>query len=754
MHTTLRIASLVVLLVVAGPSAAPAEEEPSGRHKAKIMTSTPLDSSYLRRHAQTRGFMLGRPVRPRPTPDGKAVLFLRAQARVPSLRLYEFDVATGKTRELLTPEAVLKGAEEHLSPEEKARRERQRVSVGGFTDFQLSDDGARILVTLSGKLYVVERPGGDVRELKTGPGTLLTPQFAPDGKRVAYVRDHDLYVLDLASQKETPVTTGGGERRTHGLAEFVAQEEMQRFSGYWWAPDSRSLAYEEADADGVETWYVADPLQPGQRPQPSFYPRPGKANVRVRLGVIAVGGGPTRWLAWDVKKYPYLASVRWDEKGPLTLLVQNREQTEQVLLRADPATGQTTTLLTERDDAWLNLHHDGPRWLDDGSFLWTGEGSEGPRLEWREKDGAIRRVLVPAGSGYRGLVDVDPAGKRAVYRASTDPTQVHLFRLSLEDGKSSTLADEPGIHDAVFGRNHSLYVHQMTSSDAMPRSTVHRADGSSVGELPSVAEEPPFVPRGELLRVGEGEGFWCAVVRPHNFDAGKRYPVIVHVYGGPGHQQVLAAMGTRLLDQWLADQGFLVVSIDNRGTPGRGRAWERAVSRRFGSVPLEGQIAGLEALAKRYPEMDPRRVGVYGWSFGGYLSALAVLRRPDVFKAAVAGAPVVDWLDYDTHYTERYLGLPDRDDAAYRAASLLTYAEDLKRPLLLIHGTADDNVYFRHTLKLTDALFRAGKDFDLLPLSGLTHMVPDPVVTQRLYGRFAAFFRHHLGEPAAERSGR
>ena len=212
-------------------------------------------------------------------------------------------------------------------------------------------------------------------------------------------------------------------------------------------------------------------------------------------------------------------------------------------------------------------------------------------------------------------------------------------------------------------------------------------------------------------------------------------------------------MATRLIDQWLADQGFVVLSVDNRGTPGRGRDWERAVSKHFGSVPLDDQVAGLKALGHCFREMDLDRVGIEGWSFGGYLSALAVLRRPDVFHAAVAGAPVVDWLDYDTHYTERYLGLPDKDAGAYKEASLLTYAAELRRPLLLVHGTADDNVYFRHTLRLVDALFRAGKEFEVLPLSGLTHMVPDPVVMQREYGRFAEFFHKHLGKPAERRSG-
>jgi dipeptidyl-peptidase-4 len=721
-------------------------------HPANPMINAPPDTRYLRDHAETRGFMLGRPVGAKPTPDGKAVLFLRAQARVPKLRLYEFDVASGKTRELLTPEQVLKGAEEHLSPEEKARRERMRVSVGGFTNFQLSEDGSRILVSLSGKLYLVERPGGRIHELKTGAGNLLDPRFSPDGKSIAYVLDNDVHVLDLATQKETRVTTGGTEKRTHGLAEFVAQEEMHRFSGYWWSPDARAIAYEEADASPVELWYVADPARPGQPPLPSYYPRPGKSNVNARLGIVPVAGGSTTWVQWDVDRYPYLTTVRWDKDSPLLLAVQTRDQKELVLLRADPETGRTTPLVTERDAAWVNLHQDVPRWLKDGSgFLWTSERDGGPQLELRDPKGELIRVLVPPSAGYSGLVDVDPKAGRVVYQASTDPTQVQLFQVPLQGGQVQAVTHDPGVHGAAFSRNHAVYVHTTTLLDAMPRTTVERADGALVGELPSVAEEPPFHPRSEILKVGDGNGYYAAVIRPRNFDAHKRYPVLVDVYGGPGHQKVTAAMNTRLLDQWLADQGFIVVSLDNRGTPGRGRDWERALRGHFGSVPLDDQVAGLQALGKRFPQMDLDRVGIEGWSFGGYMAALAVLRRPDVYKAAVAGAPVVDWLDYDTHYTERYLGLPESDPAAYQEGSLLTYATDLKRPLLLIHGTADDNVYFRHTLKLADALFRAGKEFELLPLSGLTHMVPDAVVTQRLWGRIARHFQEHLGGPT-ERS--
>lgn len=710
------------------------------------------DTKFLRDYAETRGFMLGRPTKMKPTPDGKAVLFLRAQARVPKLRLYEFDVDSGRTRELLTPEAVLKGAEEKLTPEEKARRERMRVSVGGFTDFQLSDDASLILVSLSGKLYVVKRSAGaaapDVRELATGAGTILDPKFSPDGKSVSYVLDHDVYAYDLGSNKERRITTGGAERLSHGLAEFVAQEEMNRFSGYWWSPDSQKIVYQETDANGVEVWYVADPVHPEQPALTSFYPRPGKANVKVRLGIVPASGGNTVWIDWDSKKYPYLARVHWGKTGPLTIQAQTREQQELVLLKVDPISGKTAPLLTESDKAWVNLAQHVPRWLDDGKrFLWISERDGGPQLELRGEDGKLLSVVVPAAFGFQELLDA--GDNQAVYRASADPTQSQIFRASLDTSKSVPLTQEPGLHSAVFSQNHAVYAHTFTSLDVMPRTTVHKADGMIVGTLESVAEAPPFKPKAELLKLADGPGFYATVVKPRQ-ETGKprRYPVIVDVYGGPGHNHVFRAMRGELLPQWLADQGFIVVSLDGRGTPGRGRDWERSLYKKFGSLPLDDQIAGLKELGKRFPEMDLERVGIVGWSFGGYMSALAVLRRPDVFKAGVAGAPVVDWLDYDTHYTERYLGVPAKDDdPAYKEASLLTYADDLNRPLLLLHGTADDNVYFRHSLKLVNALFRAGKEFEILPLSGLTHMVPDPVVTERLWSRVALYFRKHLGRP-------
>jgi dipeptidyl-peptidase-4 len=475
----------------------------------------------------------------------------------------------------------------------------------------------------------------------------------------------------------------------------------------------------------------------------------------VRLGVIPSRGGETVWIRWDADRYPYLASIRWTSNAPLTLLVQDRTQTEQVLLAADPATGRTEPLLIEADPAWLNLDQNVPRWLDDGSaFVWQSERSGEPKLELRARDGALLRTLTPAGFGLHELVSVDAQGREAIVLAAAQPTQRHLYRVQLDGSvPPQALAAEAGIHGAAVARDHGVYVHWADTPSGRTPYSVRRADGSAAGSLASAAEAPPFLPALELTTVGKGTEadpqFHVALVRPRDFDRTRSYPVVEHVYGGPTGTMVSAAASKYLLDQWIADHGFVVVAIDARGTPHRGRAWERAIRGDLIGLPLQDHVAALQALGVRYPELDLGRVGIYGWSFGGYFAAMAVLRRPDVYHAAVAGAPVADWMDYDTHYTERYLGLPQDDPEAYRRSSVLTYAAALSRPLLLIHGTTDDNVYFLHSLKISDALFRAGRPHDFLPLSNYTHMVADPAVRLHLNARIVGYFRQHLLAPAS-----
>jgi dipeptidyl-peptidase-4 len=767
MKTTTLAAVFVPLAAVA--LAADPPEPPKG---------PALDTSFLKQYAETRGFTLGRPQKPKITPDGKAVLFLRAEAKTPKLKLYEFDVATGQTKELLSSEALLKGADENLTPEEKARRERQRVTVGGFTDFHLDPEGKRVLVKLSNKLYVFERATGKATELKTGEGgAVVDPKWSPDGKLIAYVRGYDVYAYDLAAGKEWAVTTGGTRVKTHGLAEFVAQEEMHRHSGFWWSPDSKSIAYAEADHTGVEQWHIADPFKPGTEPTPQFYPRPGGKNVAVRLGVIPVTGGETKWIDWDREKYEYLAHVSWDPRwsgaadpkvqakpGPLTIILQDRGQHELTLLAVEATTGGVKPLVVEKDAAWVNIPVGMPMRTDD-RFLWLAQVDGRLEVQERDDNGKLQGVVVPGKENVvevirtyrhaRGGTSFEPFhghGRMVAYHVAPDPTQKQVRVTSIgawfiTPGSETAghLTTEPGVHTGTFCGHDTPIVITSTTLKQMPRSAVFSIKHTKTGELPSVAAEPPFQPNVSIQKVGD---YWTGIVRPKDFDPKKKYPVVVSVYGGPTSLVVTQAMQPWLIRQWLADQGFVVVAIDNRGTPGRGRDWEKAVYQKFGTVPLEDQVKGLHALCEKFPELDRERVGVVGWSFGGYMAANGVLRRPDVFKAAVAGAPVSDWEDYDTHYTERYMGLLPESKAAYDEASLIPLAKDLKRPLLLVHGTADDNVYFRHTLKLTDALFRAGREFEVLPLPGVTHMyTSDPVVMERLWAKTATFFKQHLGEP-------
>jgi len=700
---------------------------------------------YFRDLAETRNYTLGRPVSPRLTPDGEHVIFLRAQPRDPTLRLYEFTIADGSERELLSPEQILAGGEEQLTAEEKARRERQRQSLRGFTAFQLTKDGTRLLVSLSGKLYLVNR--ADLRFTELPGQNWIDPRFSPDGRFVAAAKDRELHVIELATNRARPLTTGATATLSHGVSEFVAQEEMKRDEGFWWSPDSATLLYQETDESEVETRYIANALHPEDKPAAFGYPKAGSPNARVRLGLLPAAGGTTTWVQWDAARYPYLARVNWtNARAPLTILVQNREQTEQVLLAVDPRTGGTSEILKESDPAWLNLDYEceTPVWTKDGSrFLWTTERRGAWQIELRDAAGRLLRELTPTSFSLRGLVGIDETAGVVFARGSLDAREVHLWRFPLAGGPGSPLTRDVGHHGATIGENGQRLVHTFDRFNGTYGVDVIDGNGRPLAVLRTVAEPMPQRPTTELTRTKSAPSFDAAITRPRKFEAGKKYPVILSVYAGPTAKRVNATIRDYLPDQWMADQGYVVVRLDGRGTPWKGRDWERVIKGNFIDIALNDQIAGLTALAAQYPELDLSRVGVTGWSFGGYFSAMATIRRPDFFRAGVAGAPVVTWENYDTHYTERYLGLPQAHPEAYRVSDVTTYADELRRPLLLIHGLTDDNVYFQHTLQLADALFMAGRPYELLPMLG-THMVSDPVVKLRQQQRVIEFFNLNL----------
>ena len=421
------------------------------------------------------------------------------------------------------------------------------------------------------------------------------------------------------------------------------------------------------------------------------------------------------------------------------------------MLAVDTKTGATRTLLTERDDAWLELDQDVPHWLADGSgFLWVTERNGTKQLELRNADGSLGRALTSPSFGFRKLVKVDEAHGELVVQASSDPTTAHLWRLPLADGDPRQVSRGAGNHSAKVAKNGELMIVTRAPADGPREIEITDGNGKPLGTLASNTVTLDYAPTTEWMTVGDQQ-LRTAVTRPRDFDPSRQYPVIVHVYAGPTSQMVQQTRDRYYLAQWFADNGFVVVSIDGRGTPNRDRAWQRAVKGDLISLPMIDQAAAVEALGQRLPELDLDRVGMFGWSFGGYASAMAVMKRGELFKAAVAGAPVTDWQDYDTHYTERYLGLPQETPEAYAVSNVLTYADKLERPLMIVHGTADDNVLFVHALKMSDALFRAGKDHELVPLAGLTHMLTNADFVDRLYGRMIAFFKQHLGSPAPKK---
>ncbi|MBX3395083.1 MAG: DPP IV N-terminal domain-containing protein [Phycisphaerae bacterium] len=745
---------LLVALSALGASWGCSAARPAG-------ADAPIDTSFLLELSVTRNYSNGRPSRISLTPDGSAVLFLRSGPRDVVQSLYEMDVATQEVRCFLRAEDLLAGKREALSAEERAARERSRESRQGLTWYELSQDGASILTGLSGDLYVIRRADGHITKLARLDQPARDARFSPDGQFVSCIRGYDLHVINLKTNEDSALTTGGTQDRAFGTAEFVAAEEMDRRTGYWWTGDSRHLAYTEVDQTQVPTRYIFNPIHPNDPAQGWRYPNAGASNARVRLGIVSVTGGDTSWVEWDSAAYPYLATVRSEKDMPLTMYVQTRDQTEAILYRIDATTGEKSELLREHDDAWINIDPSMPKWIDEGSrFLWTSERTGETRLELRDDDGRFVNAYAFDAARFAGVVSVQHARKELVARVASRPGQSQLVRLRIDGSGAVRITEGVGSHGGTFSRDGDNWVHSASLVDGREILAVRNRGGEHLVDLPSEAQQPPFMPNVEWTQVRfEGREFEAVIQRPRDFRPGRKYPVIESVYGGPGHSVVSSAARSYLRNQWMADQGFIVVQCDTRGTPGRDRDWERTIKGDVIDTPLQEHAGIVTELCRRYGEMDARRIGIYGWSFGGYFSAMAVLRQPSVYHAAVAGAPVTDWIDYDTHYTERYLGVPPTAEdlsaangaeaaetvaEAYRRCDANTYAEQLTRPLLLIHGTTDDNVYFQHTLKLHDALFRAGRHHELLVLSGFTHMVPDPIVTTRLNERIVRFFKMNL----------
>ncbi len=656
-------------------------------------------------------------------------MFIRSQAGDDPINcLHLLDVASGRERLIADPVALLAQADtDDVPAEERARRERMRETASGVTSF--ATDGAVTVVAfaLAGRLFVAGLLSGVAREL-TVDGPVFDPRPDPEAGRLAYVCGNALRIAELDGNS-WELASDEDPEVSWGAADFIAGEELHRYRGYWWSPDGAAIAACRVDVSPVEQWFIADPGSPDQRPLEVRYPAAGTANAKVDLHVLALDGASTE-VAWDHDRFPYLTAVRWASNDRLLLAVQSRDQHDLQVLQANPTTGDTAAIFSDHDERWVELVPGTPDELDDGRLVMAADRDGARRLLI---DGA---AVTPADLQVRAVVAVSDNAVTVHANHPDDATVQDVWRWS--DEGLIRLSDGAGVHTAVVGG--STTVLRSTSLDRCAARTA--VAGGPV--LTSFVEEPLIDPNVSVHHYGDRR-LATAVLLPRGHD-GAPLPVLLDSYGGPHVQYVLASRSRFALSQWFADQGFAVVVVDGRGTPGRGSEWERAVHLDLASPVLDDQIDALHAAAEHHP-LDLDRVAIRGWSFGGYLAALAVMRRPDVFHAAIAGAPVTDWRLYDTHYTERYLGDPTVDDTAYANSSLLPMAAALTRPLLLIHGLADDNVVAAHTLQLSSALLAAGKPHEVLPLVGVTHMTPQEVVAENMLLHQLDFLRRFLGPP-------
>jgi dipeptidyl-peptidase-4 len=665
------------------------------------------DLSFLRKQARTQRFTLGAPKEFSVSPDGDRLLFLRAESGYDRRNsLWSLEPSTGQERKVVDAAELLPG-EEELPPEERARRERSRETSGGVVGYAV-DDGFRIAAfSLSGRLHTVEPATGEITTLVDG--SVVDPRPDPTGRHVAYVRDRRLRVIDLESGQDRVLVEEPGEDLAWGLAEFIAAEEMGRARGYWWAPDGRSLLVERTDRSAVPRWHIADPANPDAPVNTVAYPAAGTTNVEVSLHFLGLDGSRVDVARGD---WEYLVAVHWSAAGRPLLAVQPRDQRRLEILEVDPADGSTRLLRTETDPQWVEIVPGVPAWTTDGRLVHVSADQDSYRLMIDGEAVTEPRLQV------RSVLHV---GAEVLFSGSEDdPTQIHVYRT--ESGKVRRLSTVDGVN--VGAGNAGIAVLSSWSLEhSGPEVSVLR-DGEPVARINSSTVDPGVVPEPRWLTVGE-RGLCAALLLPNGYQPSDgKLPVLLDPYGGPHAQRVLRSRNAFLTPQWFADQGFAVLIADGRGTPGRGPAWEKEVAGKLAEVTLADQVDALQAVAAEHPELDTGRVAIRGWSYGGYLSALAVLRRPDVFHAAVAGAPVTDWALYDTHYTERYLGRPDQDPECYRQNSAVADAPNLSRALLIVHGLADDNVFVAHSLRLSSALLAAGRPHTFLPLAGATHMTP------------------------------
>jgi dipeptidyl-peptidase-4 len=675
-------------------------------------------------------------------PDGKT--FLTRAGR--NLAIY--DPATQKSRELVSTEALDAAAVHPPAEDGPMDWQNRRARLGGM---EWSADGKSILYSSGGDIFLIDAATGKWDQRTKTAAVEIDPKLSPDGKSVAFRRGYDLYVLDVASKKETRLTTGGSETLINGGLDWVYPEELDLPTAFWWSPDSKSIAYLQFDSTQEPVVPHEDVLKKRAVYEPERYPQAGENNASVRLGVIAAGGGRTKWFdVGDTRDSYLIARAGWmPGSRSLYVLRFNRVQNHDELFAIDVESGDKSTIFRESDPHWINLHGD-VRFLADGKrFLWTSERDGFRHIYLYSNDGKQVKQLTSGSWEVSAIDGVDEAAGR-VYYTSSEPTPVerHLYSVGLDGMEKRALTPEAGTHIISMGSTGAWYLDTYSSLTSPSRTVLHTGDGKEVAVYREAdrtqADEYEILPT-EIVQFKGADGTMLngRLIKPAGYQQGKKYPVIVTVYGGPAvGLPIHNAWSGVNLDQVLAYKGYVVWQCENRGGAGRGHAFEISIYHQLGVNELADQVAGVKYLIG-LGIADPARIGIHGWSYGGFMTVNALLNAPDVFRAGFAGAPVVDFLNYDTIYTERYMGLPSENPDGYKATSLPPKAGNLKNRLMLVHNFEDDNVLFQNSLQMASALQVAGKQFDYMLYPQKSHGVTGPA-SRQMNEMMVEFFDRNL----------
>lgn len=726
----------------------------------KLLTVERLYSSPLLTGAQPKGLKV--------SPDGNRVTFLKGKRddfRI--LDLWQFDLTTGDEQLLVDSQELLGNTKETLSDEEKARRERKRIYDQGIVEYQWSEQGDKLLFPINGDIYLYDLGAENpVTRLTETDSFELDPRFSPLGNFVSFVRDYNLFVIRLDDLMERQITFAGTEEQPMGVAEFVAQEEMLRYRGYWWSPNERLLAVAQVDNRPVGTIerfeLYADKISLVQQ----RYPKAGENNAVVSLVIAAVEDGhsagaeqptliPVPIDGGDI----YIPQVKWlpsKDRSVLSYSVQSRDQ-KQLELWAYEVGGRQWRLLGETDPAWVNIRHDFHFLEDTQQLLWVSEKSGYSHIHRYDWQGNELDPLTRGDWEVLQIVAVDEIKGKVYFTATKDsPLEQHLYAINWrENSEPKRITEESGVHQIIMSpKQPRFYIDDYHSPTQPFQVALHRLNGkrdfyinrNDVKDSHPLAQFRSGLSAWEYGDLNSRSGYrlYYKLLKPRDFDPGKKYPLIQFVYGGPGPQLVRKDWGD-LFHQLLAQQGFAVLVADNRGTPHRGRDFEREYYLNFGQIEVDDQAEVLQHICAAERFIDCKRVGVFGHSYGGYLTLMLMMRKPELYQVGVAGAPVVDWSLYDTHYTERYLGTPQNNADLYLRANVTNYVNTLRGRLLVVHGMADDNVLYNHSLALYRALQEQGKPFDMMAYPGAKHGIRGKKEWQIHYRNTTLnYFRDHL----------